>query len=105
MRVVLRRGNDQIVTLTGLRTTLSSQYLNAATVTATLRDSKEQPIPVYLNVRMTYVPASDGEYEWLIEGSTFMLPKNVEYSLEIKAEQQGLNYRIVHPVSLVDGDL
>ena len=87
MRVILRRGNDQVVTLVGLRTTDTNQYLNQATVKATLRDSKEQPIPAFQNVPMSYVPNSDGAYEWRIEADTMMLSKSVEYSLEIKAVQ------------------
>lgn len=103
MRVVLRRGNDQVVTLLGLKTTDTKVYLNLATVTGTLFDSKGHAIPGFQNVPMTYVPDSEGNYEWLIEGVTMMLPKNVEYTLEIKAVQSGLNYRSVNPVSVVDG--
>jgi hypothetical protein len=104
-RVIIRRGNDQVVTLVGLRTTDTGQYLNSATVKATLRDSKEQPIPAFSNVPMRYVPGSDGAYEWPIEADTMMLPKNVEYSLEIKAVQADLNYRTVHVVSVIDGEV
>ena len=104
-RVIIRRGNDQVVTLVGLRTTDTGQFLNAATVKATLRDSKEQPIPAFQNVLMRYVPGSDGAYEWQIEAETMMLPKNVEYSLEVKAVQGPLNYRTVHVVTVIDGEL
>jgi len=103
MRVVLRRGNDQVVTLLGLKTTDTKVYLNLATVKGTLLDSRGCPIPGFQNIPMTYVPGSDGNYEWVVEGSTMMLPKNVEYSLEINAEQSGLTYRSVNVVSVVDG--
>jgi len=104
MRVILKRGNDQVVTLLGLRTTAKPPvYLNAATVKATLRDSKEQPLPAFQNIVMPYVPGSNGDYEWSIESELMMLPKGVDYTLEFTAEQAGLNYRIVHPVSVVDG--
>ena len=104
MRLILKRGNDQVVTLSGLQATSTKMYLNDATVSATLQDSRGNPVPPFDYVPMTYVPASDGSYEWLIESDTMMLPKNVEYSLEIKAEQGGLNYRVVHVVSVIDGD-
>ena len=103
MRVVLRRGNDQVVTLKGLRSVNPDTYLNEAVVKATLLDSKGTAIPAFQNVPMAYVSDSNGEYEWVIEGGTMMLPKNVEYSLEIKAEQQGLTYRSVNIVSVIDG--
>jgi hypothetical protein len=104
MRVILKRGNDQVVTLVGLRTTDTDTYLNNATVRATLLDSKGKPLPAFQDVLMTYVPASDGDYEWTIEGTTMMLPKNVEYSLVITAEEDEMNYRTVHVVSVIDGE-
>lgn len=104
-RVVLARGTDQVVTLTGLRTTLTNEYLNGATVVATLLDSKGVAIPAFTAIPMVYVAASDGNYEWTIESATMFLSKNVEYSLEIRAEQDGLNYRRVDVVSVVDGEV
>jgi hypothetical protein len=102
-RVILKRGNDQVVTMTGLRTTaVVPVYLNEATVKATLQDSKGANIPAFTDVPMVYVPDSSGDYEWVIESDTMMLPKSVEYSLVITAVQEGLNYRVVHPVSVVD---
>lgn len=103
MRVVLKRGNDQVVTLVGLRTTdQPPTFLNAATVKATLHDSRGQPIPDFSDVPMAYVDGSDGNYEWPIEADTMMLPKSTEYSLVLTAEQANLNYRVVHVVSVVD---
>ena len=101
-RVVLKRGNDQVVTLLGLRAVDTNMYLNEAVVKATLKDSKGNNVPAFVDVPMMYVPASDGAYEWVIESDTMMLPKNVEYSLVITAVQESLNYRVVHPVSVVD---
>jgi hypothetical protein len=93
-----------VVTLVGLRTTDTNTYLNNAEVRASLLDSKGKPIPAFQDVTMTYVPGSDGNYEWLVEGTTMMLPKNVEYSLVITAEEDDLNYRTVHVVSVIDGE-
>jgi hypothetical protein len=102
-RITLKRGNDQIVTLKGLRTTSSPPvYLNEAVVKGQLRDNKEQPIPGYQDISLPYVPGSDGNYEWVIESSTMMLPKGSEYSMVFTARQAELNYRVVHPVSVVD---
>jgi hypothetical protein len=103
-RIVLKRGNDQVVTLTGLRTTDPTPiYLNAATVKATLCDSKGQPLPDFSDVVMPYVDGSEGNYEWAIEADAMMLPKSTEYSLILTAQQDELDYRAVHAVSVVDG--
>ena len=101
-RVILKRGNDQVVSMTGLRNTDTGEYLNTATVRATLYDSRGQIVPAFKDVFMSHVPGSNGDYEWTIESDTMMLPKSVEYSLEFKAVQGSLNYRVVHPVSVVD---
>ena len=101
-RIVLRRGNDQVVSLLGLRATETQEYLNTATVVATMLDSRGVAIPSLADIPMVYVPDSNGDYEWVIESATMMLQKNVEYSLEIRAVQEGLNYRRVDVVSVVD---
>lgn len=104
-RVILRRGNDQIVTLLGLRATDTGVYLNDATVQATMLDSKGRVLPAFRDIPMTYVPDSNGAYEWVIEADTMFLSKSVEYSLVITAVQEGINYRTVHVVSVVDGEI
>lgn len=103
MRVTLRRGNDQVVTLKGLRTTTQPpQYLNAAIVKTTLHDPKGQPIPQFTDVPMMPVASSNGDYEWHIESQTMMLPKSTDYSMVVTAKQAELDYRAVHVVSVVD---
>lgn len=103
MRITLKRGNDQVVTLVGLRTTATPPvYLNTATVVATLLDHKGQVVQPFDEVEVVYVPASEGDYAWEIEGSDLMIPKGIDYSLVLTAEQDGLDYRTVHVVSVVD---
>jgi hypothetical protein len=103
-RIVLKRGNDQSVRMTGLHKvgTSPKQYLNAATVKASLFDSKGLAVPSYQNVTMAYVPDSNGTYEWVIEGSLMSLAKGQEYSLVFTAEETGMNYRTVHQVTVAD---
>jgi hypothetical protein len=105
MRVTLRRGNDQVVTLVGLRTSDTAIWLNAADVKATLLDQKGKPLPAFVNQPMTYIPGSNGTYEWFVHANQMMLPKGVEYQLEVKAQQAGFTYRVVHVVSVVDGEV
>lgn len=102
MRLILKRGNDQIVTLTGLQADGTGEYLNDALVKATLLDGRGQPIPPFQNLTMPYKAGSDGEYEWIIDAPTMMLAKNVEYLLVITAKQGELDYRTVRPVTVED---
>lgn len=103
MRVTLKRGNDQVVTLTGLRTTTQPPtYLNAATVKATLHDPKGQPMPAYSDIPMVYIADSNGNYEWQIASELMMLPPSNDYSMVLTAKQDELDYRVVHVVSVVD---
>lgn len=103
MRIVLKRGNDQVVTLVGLRTTdLEPVYLNAATVKATLLDAKGQPMADFSDVPMPYVSGSQGNYEWTVEADAMMLPIGSEYSLVMTARQDELDYRVLHAVSVAD---
>lgn len=103
MRVIIKRGNDQIVTMLGLRTTSQPPiYLNAATVKATLQDNKGAVVPPFQDVPMNYVAGSNGNYEWVIDSVHTMIPKGQEYALILTAKQDELDYRTVHAVSVVD---
>ena len=103
-RIVLKRGNDQSVKLTGLhkKGTVPKQYLNAATAKASLFDSKGVAVAAYQNVTMVYVADSDGNYEWLIEGTLMTLPKGQDYKLVVTAVETGMDYRAVHDVTVED---
>jgi hypothetical protein len=59
-------------------------------------------IAAYNEIPMTYVPASNGWYEWAPLPMT--LAKNVEYQLVFVAEQEGLHYRRVDVLSVIDGE-
>jgi hypothetical protein len=100
MRIEIKRGNDQIVTLPRLRVTNTLTYLNAATVKGTLYDSRGVAIPAFTNVTMAYVTDSDGTYEWVIDGPTMMLPPSKLYQLVITGREAGKDYRNVYDVTV-----
>ncbi|PWT91557.1 MAG: hypothetical protein C5B54_05090 [Acidobacteria bacterium] len=100
MRLTLQRGTDQVVRLPRVRTTASPvEYLNTATVTGTLCDGTGTLIR---RDNWTYVPSSDGVYEWVINGPTLMQPASTRYHLEVVGQQDDWNLRQVYDVTLRD---
>lgn len=103
MRIELKRGNDQVVQLPGLRLRATpTTYLNAATVVGTLYDSHHAVVPGYGAVTFSYVVSSNGTYEWVIDGKYFMLASGTLYSLEITARQEEKDFRAVYEVTIAD---
>lgn len=104
MRLELKRGNDQIVTLPRLRLTgvIPYQYLNAATVKATLLDGFGIVQEPFHEVTLTYVPDSEGTYQWEIDGPQLMMPKGDTYRLEVTAVEAGMDFREVYAVTVID---
>jgi hypothetical protein len=78
-------GNDQTLTLEGLQDEVTSNYINDATVTATVKDRAGNAVsgqswPLTLD----YVTASDGIYRGNLE-DTLVLAPGVSYFVEISA--------------------
>lgn len=64
MSLKLYISNDNVLTLVGLRNSVSAAYINAATVTVTLVDSEGTDIAGETwPVSMSYVASSDGNYQ------------------------------------------
>jgi len=102
MRIELKRGNDQIVTLPGLRLVSNGQFLNAAVVTATLYDSKGVVVPSVNQVTMEHVPDSNGDYLWPIDGHTLMLSPSTQYTLVITAREDEKDFRASYEVTITN---
>jgi len=99
MKIELRRGNDQVVTLPRLIVLETGQYLNAAIVRVTLLDGAGEAL---MEDAMTYVASSNGSYEWPIEGKVFMFPPSSMYQLIVEATQNDLTFRDVYDVTITD---
>lgn len=60
--------NDNVIELVGVKNSIDSVYLNAATVTVTVVDSSGNDLPVQpWPTTMLYVPSSNGIYRAVIE--------------------------------------
>ena len=84
--------NSQLIQVQGLQDVLTGNFLNAATVTATLINFRGIADSVLNNIPMTYVSASNGNYEG-VAPDTFNAPVGSGYILQIQATQgsvQGL---------------
>ena len=84
--------NNNWIQVAGLENVLDGSFLNAATVMATLINYRGIADPVLNNIPMTYIPASNGNYEG-VAPDTFNAPVGSGYILQIQATQgsvQGL---------------
>ena len=83
--------NDTQIDVTGLQNAADSSYLNAATVTATLKDSAGSEVSgVSWPLTLSYVASSDGNYSGTIDKAV-SISEQVSYFLEITAAQGGID--------------
>lgn len=101
MMLTLKRGNDQIITLPGLRVAATGVFLNTATVIAKLYDKEGNQVYQDTMVYVGSIPGN-GTYAMSIAGATLMLPKSSLYSLEVRAVEAGQEFRAVYTVNLTD---
>jgi hypothetical protein len=80
--------NTQLVQIAGLQDQVTGDYLNGATVTATLINFQGNADPVLNQIPMAYVAATNGNYEGIVP-DTFNAPIGSGYVLQIQADQLG----------------
>lgn len=87
---VLLIANDNSLEVNGLRNAISGAFVNAAAVTATLKDMKDVDIVGQLwPLALPYVAASDGCYRGIL-GNALALTHGQHYKLQIAAVGDGL---------------
>ncbi len=94
--IILSVSNDQALELQGLFVLgpdangllTVRNYDNGATVSATLYDAQNQPVPGCTNIPLGYVPSSTGVYRGSV-GPDFAPPVNEPYRLVISALTSG----------------
>ena len=86
MKIFLYIGNDNLLELNGLFNRGDSQYLNAATVTVTLKDANDQNVSGQVwPTTMQYVTASNGNYQAVLEDG-LSLTENALYTAVVDAD-------------------
>lgn len=81
MTLNLLVGNDNLIEVEGLQSELDlSNYLNAATVKATLKDLEGVDVAGAIDIVLSYVSASNGNYNGTLD-DTVVLSENTEYEL------------------------
>jgi hypothetical protein len=97
---ILYPKNDQILELIGLQDSETLAYLNAATITGTLKDSVGVEVTGLIDLAFSYVAESDGDYQAQIEGTTFNPTVGGGYILYVDGAQSGKDFHIEIPVTI-----
>ena len=100
-RITLYPKNDQVIEVFGLHNQVISatSWLNAATVTATLKDSAGAAVTGLSALALAYIAASNGDYRGQVE-DTFNPAPGDDYTLHIDASEAGIVLHIEIPVSV-----
>ena len=89
-KVFLKPQNDQVITVDRLKDSVTGAFLNAATVTATLKDHRGNSVAGAIAIVLSLVGGSTtGKYRGQVE-ETFDPPIGTGYTLEIDAVEGGV---------------
>lgn len=88
-KIILYQSNTQVLQITGLQDALSGNYLNAATITATLEDDQGNAIAECIAIPFTYIPLSNGNYQAVFGDQNFQPPIGTGYTLIVDGNQGG----------------
>jgi len=95
--------SDTIVRLDELQNPTDDSYVDAATVTFTLKDFAGAEVSGAVAISMTYVPGSNGRYEGLIAETVSLGLPGTEYDLEVTIESARTDFRKIRCVSQYRG--
>ena len=87
IRVVMYQDNTQSLTIIGLQDTVTGNFWNTATVTATLVDQDGNQVPGCVGVTLNYIPLSDGQYQGIVGAGGFSPEIGGGYVLIVDADQ------------------
>lgn len=88
-KLILYAGNTQAIELNGLQDALSLDYLNAATITATLVDDQGNQVPGCVNISLAYQASTNGNYVGTFGDTNFQPVDGTGYTLIITGSQDG----------------
>lgn len=86
MRYFLYIENDNLLKMVGLKDLRTGQFVNNATVQATVMDLDDNPVSGQIwPTPMTYVATSNGDYEAVMEDG-LVLTDNQQYKAEVEVD-------------------
>ncbi|SRR5258706_6572686 len=94
--IYLYPNNTQVIQITELQDKVSGTFLVAATVSATLYDSRGNADPIFNAIPMTYVPGTDSTYQGIIPAS-FSPKLGSGYTIVLLAAQSGVQAQFTIP--------
>jgi hypothetical protein len=86
---IIYPGNTNLINVTDLYDSNTGQFLNAATLSATLYDDQGNVVAGCDGVVLTYVPGSNGQYKGTFGDNTFNPPPGTGYLLVISGSEAG----------------
>ena len=88
-KIVINPGNTQVLRIFGLQDNVTGNFLNAATIEASLQDDQGNTIIGFDEIPFTYVPASNGDYDGVFGDQNFIPDIGTGYTLIIDGNQGG----------------
>lgn len=90
---IFYQDNTQLVQLLGLQDEISGAFQNAATMSATLLDQNGNEVPNCIDIAMSYVAGSNGNYQGIVSAA-FEPPVGGGYVLVIDADSNGAHLHV-----------
>lgn len=95
-KLFLSPGNTQVIQITELQDQITGEFLQNATVTATLYDQRGNPDPVLQNINLAYIVGTDATYLGTVS-SAFNARIGGGYKLVVIAVQAGVQAEYTIP--------
>lgn len=86
-RFILYVKNTQVIQITGLQDFLTQGFIDDATITGTLFDQNNTPVPECVDLAFDYVAASNGNYQVIFGDEDFNPPIGTGYTLVIDGSE------------------
>ena len=90
--------NTQVLNVRGLQDVATGNFLDAATVQATLFDQNGHADPVIADLTLSYLTATDGDYQGTVPASFSPAKLGAGYNLVVLATQSGIQSKWTIPV-------
>ena len=91
--------NTQVLNIIGLQDITTGDFLNSATVTASLYDENGNIDPVINDLPLGYLPATNGQYQGTVP-DTFNASLGGGYRMVITAVQAGIQAQFTIPAQV-----